>query len=83
MIYAGLMLAAIGTVQIEILNLDKEIAKDRWDSNRAALAVEQFERDLFAKMDGPDRRRPLDDGLGKLPANNFRGAVSFPTPPPK
>jgi hypothetical protein len=42
--------------------------------------VEKFERDFFARMETPAPRRTIDDGMKKLPADNFRGPVSWPSP---
>jgi hypothetical protein len=82
-VYFGVLITAIAGVQFEIQNLEKELARERSDNNRAmAAAVAQFEHDLFIKMDVPGPRRPVDDGLGKLPDGNFRAPVKWPTPTP-
>jgi hypothetical protein len=81
LVYSGVLMTAIAGVQIEIQNLEKELARERSDSNRAmAAAVAQFEHDLFTKMDAPGPRRSVDDGLGKLPDGDFRAPVKWPTP---
>ena len=50
LVYSGVLMTAIAGVQIEIQNLEKELARERSDSNRAmAAAVAQFEHDLFTK----------------------------------
>jgi hypothetical protein len=83
LVYFGVLITAIAGVQVEIQNLEKELARERSDSNRPmAAAVAQFERDLFTKMDAPGLRRPVDDGLGKLPDGDFRAPVKWPTQTP-
>jgi hypothetical protein len=82
-VYFGVLITAIAGVQIEIQDLEKELARERSDSNRAmAAAVAQFERDLFTKMDAPGPRSSVDDGLGKLPDRDFRAPVKWPIPTP-
>ena len=76
----SLLVPAIILLQVEIHNLALEVAKARWESGSAALAVEKFERDFFARMEAPAPRRTIDDGMKKLPADNFRGPVSWPSP---
>jgi hypothetical protein len=79
----SLLVPAVILLQVEVHNLGLEVAKAGWESGNAALAVEKFERDFFAKMERSAPRRTFDDGMKKLPADNFRGPVSWPSPTPQ
>jgi len=74
----SLLVPAVILLQVEVHNLGLEVAKAGWESGNAALAVEKFERDFFAKMEAPEPGRTIDDGMKKLPVDNFRG--QFPGP---
>jgi hypothetical protein len=79
----SLLVPAIVLLQVELHNLALEVAKARCESGSAGLAVQKFERDFFAKMEAPATRRTIDDGIKKLPVDNFRGPVSWPSPTPQ
>ena len=79
----SLLVPAIVLLQVEIHNLALEVTRLARESGYAALAVERFERDFFAKMETPAPRHTIDDGMKKLPADNFRGPVSWPSPMPQ
>ena len=76
----SLLVSAIILLQVEIHNLALEVAKARREGGNAALAVENFERDFFAKMETPAPRHTIDDGMKKLSTDNFREPVSWPSP---
>jgi hypothetical protein len=76
----SLLVPAVILLQAELHNLAIEVAKARCENGRAALAVEKFERDFFARMEAPAPRRTIDDRMKKLPVDNFRGPVSWPSP---